>query len=192
MFKFKGTQTLGAIFIVGAIFLSTSGCAPNLATQNPADRKATLASLGLHSAALNEDDANWRCPHSDNVTLRDSISLGGFDFTANGSFKVCVGRNDDAKFRVRGTTSSGSLCVYPLQVCYSRQSSNCVATNGGALVRLLETPQCAVVSRAPLEFQFNSRNANYMVIVDINFTNDMNRCLSGSSACPPHSEGFVQ
>lgn len=155
-------------------------CGPNTNRAKPVvpDRSAIFSSL-----EISDIGENYRCPYSANVVLKDGIAPGGgFDYTGKNDFTVCVSRNAVNSFLIEPNRPTASaICAYPMH-----QGSS------GA-PQLVEAPKCSSVSgSAGIEMSFNSKDINYMAIVDVSFTDAMNSCLSGTAACPSHSEGFVQ
>jgi hypothetical protein len=168
--------------VVSIVSLWLVGCAPT-PTKPPTVANPTsqmMASTGLKKMGGSGDLTSWYCPGSPNVTLKDDVGFGGFDSTGSEDFTVCVHRDDNTKFRISGNTSSKSLCVYPMM------------TASGSSISLVEAPKCFAIGSTAIEADFVSKSINYFVVVDANYTAALNSCLSGTSACPPHSEGFVQ
>lgn len=157
------------------------GCAPPPPSTTAVNRAAALSSAGR--SAIVGSDGDWSCPNEANVTLKDNISSsGGWDFTGNESFRVCVNRNDGKQFKITGMTSSRAVCIYPMNAPTTQSP------------QLLSAPQCYNITGSPIYANFSQSSSaiNYLVIVDANRTNALNSCLSDTSPCPAHSEGFVQ
>jgi hypothetical protein len=175
MFKLRAA-VVAKVFAILCAGLVTA-CAPPPKSSKAVDRTAALRAAGL---AASNDDANWRCPYEANVTLKDYIGNGGWDYTGTGDYKVCVSRSSTSTFKVSGTAGSQAICVYPMRVSYT------------GTPQLVETPKCFGINGSAIEVSFQAKDINYMVIVDANYTDAMSSCLGGPSPCPSHSEGFVQ
>lgn len=157
------------------------GCAPPSPSGTTADRMAALKAAALSGSAA-AISGSWSCPTNSNVNLKDNITLTGWDFTGTDDYKVCRSTSSNLSFKVTGSTASGALCFYPMY-----QGST------GA-PQVVATPTCYSVTGSPILPVFASATAtiNYMVVVDANYTEAMNSCLSSSTPCPAHSEGFIQ
>ena len=173
-------------FVIGFILLAaaflTLGCAPQMPKQaSAANRLELLKGASLSDGNANSDP-NWDCPTDVeyNVVLQDGIGLTGPDNAGGEKYTVCTYHDDTSRFKISGDASSRSICIYPMLKDYSGNPT------------LVDAPQCFGISDAPIDVKFNAQNANYMVIVDSDFTDAMNSCLSSSAPCPPHAEGFVQ
>lgn len=180
--------TIAKIFGLAAAAL-VFGCAPPAPSASPvANRLAALSSASLSGGAALTSDSEWRCPDSDNVTLKDNIGLGGYDYSAANSYSVCVSRSTQSQFKVKGSTTSKAICIYPMRTGYT--------ASGGynPSIGLADTPQCFAITGNVIYVNFKTTaDINYFSIVDANYTDQMNSCLSDSKApCPAHAEGFVQ
>ncbi|MBI3555370.1 MAG: hypothetical protein HY074_03780 [Deltaproteobacteria bacterium] len=158
------------------------GCAPPSPNGMAPDRMAALKAASLTGGAAAVSDGNWSCPSSANVLLKDNIITTGWDFTGLDDFTICKSTSNNLSFKVNGTTESGALCFYPM---------NQPATGAP---HLAANPQCYSVTGSAILPVFTNATAtiNYMVVVDANYTEAMNKCLGSSSPCPAHSEGFIQ
>lgn len=181
-FRFAVAKIFG---IVAAAFVF--GCAPPPpAAPKQVDRAAAMSAAQSFSSGSTASNSDWRCPDSANVTLKDNIGRNGYDFTGSDSYTVCVSRSSQTVFKIQGTTTARAICVYPMRSGQSNSSYT-------ASVALSDTPQCFSISGAAIVVSFRSTaDINYMSIVDANFSSAMNSCLSSTSPCPAHSEGFVQ
>ncbi|MBI3543129.1 MAG: hypothetical protein HY075_07640 [Deltaproteobacteria bacterium] len=179
--------TLGKVLALVAAAL-VFGCAPPPpASPVTADRAAAMRSASSSAALVNGGaSGSWTCPSSPNVLLKDNISINGtWDYTGADDYKVCVASGSGSSptaFKVTGSTASRLLCIYPMH-----------AGSSGA-PKLVASPQCYSVTGAAIlpNFATPSATINYMLIVDGNFTEAMDSCLSDTTSCPAHSEGFIQ
>lgn len=157
------------------------GCAPPSPGPLAPNRLAGVKGAASNMASM-VSDGEWRCPDDDNILPKDYIGPNGYDYSGSNSFRACVGRTSQSRFKISGATTSRAVCVYPMHSGY-----------GGGDIALAASPKCFAVDGSPIVAEFSSSaNINYLVIVDTNFTNAMNACLSSASPCPAHAEGFVQ
>lgn len=181
--------------LVAAAFVF--GCAPQnngstaaKSSVQAAGRMAALSALSVGGGAL-DNGSDWNCPYEANVTLKDHIAPGGgYDYSGGESFTVCASRTKTpaTTFKISGNTRAKAICVYPMRTGYSAGSGSYSAMPG-----LADNPKCMAITGAPIMVSFKeSADINYMVIVDANYAEAMNNCLSSTASCPAHSEGFVQ
>lgn len=173
----KRSLVLTITMVVYSLLL---GCAPAPSYLDPSYDRSSMISRGLKTSSLSSNDSAWRCPTTENVELKDHIGESGFDYSNNGSYLVCVGRDQTNQFKISGHTSAGSICIYPFESVY------------GKSLTPVEAPQCFSVGSGSLQVNFTSKSINYLIIIDSKFSSQMNACLSGTSSCPPYSEGLVQ
>lgn len=170
--------------IVIALFIGVlvMGCSPQRRAKETANQSSLLkVSLGV---SLTNSD-NWRCPPAPNVRLKDYIGVNGYDYSGQNDYTVCVSRDAVNTFMViPNQPTAREVCVYPLRT----------QTGYTNLLQLVETPKCFKFNdeNDPFEVSFNSQSISEMVIVDRNFTQQMNSCLSSVAACPSYTKGFVQ
>ena len=165
------------LFAIAAAAL-VFGCAPPSPNTTTADRGAafkTGSAALVSSAGFNNCAAN-------NVTLKDNITETGWDFTGLGNYTICRSTSSATTFQVKGSTDASALCFYPMNQPAS-----------GA-PQLVGNPQCYSVTGSPILPVFTgvTGTINYMAVVDANYTSAMSGCLSSSTPCPAHSEGFIQ
>jgi hypothetical protein len=186
-----GLRVVRALSIGAIVTAALASCGPLPAVESSVDRADALAAAVDINGGSNTDSA-WNCPTEDNVTLKSNVNGDSFDYSGSQSFKVCGSTSNGAAgatsstFKITGQTSWRYMCVLPGAYGYSQSAGTPVFT-----VDYTQTRCYAVTSKA-IEVTFNSPDVNYMVIVDYNYYQAMLNCLSGSSACPTHSEGFVQ
>lgn len=167
--------SFAAVFLIAALI---TGCAPQRRSQETPNQSSLLKAA---SGSYLSDDDSWRCPASANVRLKDYIGTNGYDYSGREDFTVCVSRDDVKRFKViANQPAARAVCVYPMQTGYTGNLS------------LVEAPKCFTLDGDDFEVSFNSAAINYMTIVDVNYTQQMNSCLSSTASCPSHSEGFVQ
>lgn len=163
------------------------GCGgqPTRQTTIPNPLSVFKGSSQAHASSLDND---WICPPSANITLNNNVSGNGYDYSGARNYTVCATRNADAGKASRfliipHSTSQRTVCFYPMRASRSVASTPALKAN----------PQCRAIQGTELELDFGQvTDINYMVVVDVNYTDAMNACLSGPSSCPAHSKGFVQ
>lgn len=163
------------------------GCGSQPARSKPVPNPLAVFKGSAQANASDRDD-NWICPMSANVTLNDNVSGNGYDYSGSKNYTVCATRDADAGKASRfliipHSTSSRTVCFYPMRASRSVASTPSLMAN----------PECRAVQGLEFELDFGPiTDINYMVVVDVNYTDAMNACLSGPSPCPAHSKGFVQ
>ncbi len=175
-------QNIIIIMTLGILTFLLFACGTNNNQQSnkSKDPASYLAGSSMYStySTLNRPDANseeWRCPSTANVLFQSD-----YHYTEN-NFVVCTHREDPQRFKIFSEQSTyQNICVYPLY----KNSQN--------LFQLTSAPQCLTFLSNQAAARFTTININYMVIIDRQYTNQMNACLSSQTSCPPHSEGLVQ
>jgi len=165
--------------------LALLSCAPQQQpTTKAVDRMSAMMSAGVGGAGA--ESVSWNCPSQPNVNLLNHATLyGTYSYDGSEDFTVCTpfsSSRNGTIFKATGATASRALCFYPM---------NASSTTAPQLVA---APMCYDVTGGALILNFSNPTAviNYLVVVDANYTTSHNKCLSSSSPCPAHSEGFIQ
>jgi hypothetical protein len=173
----KSSQ-LGMIAVFTVILAAlTTGCAPERGPakvlgngdSNPNADEARASSTGSLAA-------DYDCPLRPNVT-----PTSDFNFGSESNFTVCRAKTKSQRFLIEKSVSSNKtrFCAYPMKA------------TGSSLV-LVDFAKCFDLANNAAELEFNSNEISQMIIVYYGDSDAMNRCLSGSSACPTYSQGFIQ
>lgn len=175
-------RTLGGLLSLALV----TSCAPP-PRASTSSTNASLKFLKAMSMSGLNANGDWACPSSPNLSYQGHVgNNGGYSYNGDGDFEVCASRANtpttSQRFLISGTTSSSSICVYP---AFASQTSD---------LEIVAQPQCFSVTESAIDVTFlpaAGKTVNYMIIVDVSYTQALDACLSGPTACPPRSEGFV-
>lgn len=175
-----------ANLVVVVAALAVFGCANQIKGSQDTLAPDRMSALQANAALGTQvNSAEWACPGSPNIALKDYIDfnkgIGSFNYTGSQDFTACTSKRVASSYLISGSTSSKQICIYPMLV------------TGSANIMLAAEPQCYNVKGGAITATFSSSaKINYLVIVDANMTDALDGCLSSSSPCPTHSEGYVQ
>lgn len=187
-FKAEKTYFFAAKLLAAVGALLVFGCAQP--SQNPPPTTSQMAAIraidGNGGSAAGSN--GWNCPGSPNITLANNIAEGGgVDYLSN-NYTACRSTSNASAFQINGTTSSQAICIYPMQAGYNSTQGTYTSTP-----QLVDSPQCFAISGGTITVQFSAgASINYLLIVDSNYTQQLDSCLSSNAPCPAYSEGFVQ
>ncbi len=162
--------SLSLFFIIGF------GCGPELKTKSTAGNPSALAASSLAAQASSGGNGTWACP---NVGSYNLMPVSGITSDV-GSFQVCRAKSDPARLRISGINSSRAICIYP-----AFRNANLSS------IQLTEARQCYEVGTAPIIVTIQDSRANYLYIVDGQYSYSMDRCFGTSTGCPSFSKGSI-